>query len=174
MLWVNILGYAASASVLATFCMTTMVPLRLVAIFSNVLFAAFGALAHIYPVLVLHVILLPINVTRLLHAIAELNEQHAAVFAWAPWMAAMLARALKRKQGSYETKGCFAEWHRRVRSRHDLVALGECDLRDMRVTRCHLQSSPSKTLGWLLTHGKMLCCTAMKIKGAKWKPFIWS
>jgi len=62
---VDLLGYAASASVLITFCMSTMVPLRIVAICSNVLFAAFGALAHIYPVLILHLILLPVNVARL-------------------------------------------------------------------------------------------------------------
>jgi CRP/FNR family transcriptional regulator, cyclic AMP receptor protein len=63
---IDLLGYAASASVLITFCMSTMVPLRVVAIFSNVLFATFGALAHIYPVLVLHVVLLPVNVARLM------------------------------------------------------------------------------------------------------------
>lgn len=66
MTWIDLLGYAASASVLATFCMSTMVPLRIIAIGSNVLFIAFGAFAHIYPVLVLHVILLPVNIARLL------------------------------------------------------------------------------------------------------------
>ena len=65
MTWIDILGYAASLSVLATFCMSTMVPLRIIAIGSNVLFATFGALAHIHPVLVLHLILLPINTVRL-------------------------------------------------------------------------------------------------------------
>ena len=64
--WIDILGYAAAASVLATFCMSTMVPLRVIAIGSNVLFASFGAFAHIYPVLVLHLILLPVNITRLI------------------------------------------------------------------------------------------------------------
>lgn len=63
--WIDLLGYAASASVLITFCMSTMVPLRVVAICSNVLFATFGGLAHIYPVLVLHVVLLPVNIARL-------------------------------------------------------------------------------------------------------------
>jgi CRP/FNR family cyclic AMP-dependent transcriptional regulator len=62
----DLLGYAASASVLITFCMSTMVPLRVVAIVSNVLFATFGGLAHIYPVLVLHVVLLPVNIMRLM------------------------------------------------------------------------------------------------------------
>jgi CRP/FNR family transcriptional regulator, cyclic AMP receptor protein len=69
MSWVDLLGYTASASVLLTFCMSTMVPLRIIAICSNVLFAAFGALAHIYPVLVLHIVLLPVNIGRLTQAI---------------------------------------------------------------------------------------------------------
>ena len=63
--WIDLLGYAASASVLVTFCMSTMLPLRLVAIVSNVLFASYGAIAHIYPVLALHLILLPVNTARL-------------------------------------------------------------------------------------------------------------
>lgn len=64
--WVDLLGYAASATVLATFCMTTMLHLRLLAIGSNVLFVCFGALAHIYPVLLLHLALLPVNLARLI------------------------------------------------------------------------------------------------------------
>jgi len=66
MSWIDLLGYAASATVLATFCMTTMLHLRLLAIGSNVLFVCFGALAHIYPVLLLHLVLLPVNLARLM------------------------------------------------------------------------------------------------------------
>lgn len=62
---IEILGFAASAAVLATFMMRSMVPLRLVAIASNVLFALYGYLDQITPVLVLHLTLLPINVVRL-------------------------------------------------------------------------------------------------------------
>ena len=65
MSWIDALGYAASLTVFATFCMSTMVPLRYVAIASNVLFAAFGYVGHIYPVLILHAVLLPVNVMRL-------------------------------------------------------------------------------------------------------------
>jgi hypothetical protein len=68
--WIDLLGYAASVSVLATFCMSTMLPLRVIAIFSNILFATFGALAHIYPVLLLHVVLLPVNVARLVELLS--------------------------------------------------------------------------------------------------------
>lgn len=63
--WIDVLGYTASASVLITFCMSTMAPLRIVAICSNVLFASYGVVAHIYPVLILHAILLPVNSVRL-------------------------------------------------------------------------------------------------------------
>lgn len=59
------LGYAASSAVLASFLMRSMVPLRLVAIVSNVLFVSYGYVAHIHPVLLLHAALLPINVARL-------------------------------------------------------------------------------------------------------------
>ncbi len=61
----DLLGYIASCAVLATFLMRGMVPLRLVAIISNVLFLAFGYMQHIYPVFFLHMALLPINAWRL-------------------------------------------------------------------------------------------------------------
>jgi len=64
-LLINVLGYAASSAVLATFCMKTMRPLRILAVGSNVLFACYGFLDGIYPVLILHIILFPINVMRL-------------------------------------------------------------------------------------------------------------
>ncbi len=78
MSWIDLIGYAASASVLATFCMNTMVPLRVVAICSNILFAIFGALAHVYPVLLLHVILLPVNGVRLRQAILRQRKRGPA------------------------------------------------------------------------------------------------
>jgi hypothetical protein len=62
----DILGYAASCAVLASFLMRTMIPLRVVAIVSNILFLAFGYIQSIHPVLFLHLALLPINVWRLL------------------------------------------------------------------------------------------------------------
>ncbi|MDR3467386.1 MAG: cyclic nucleotide-binding domain-containing protein [Xanthobacteraceae bacterium] len=66
MTWVNLAGYAASLLVFATFCMRTMVPLRVAAIGSNLCFIVYGAAAGIYPVLVLHVVLLPLNGWRTL------------------------------------------------------------------------------------------------------------
>ncbi|HEY1932573.1 MAG TPA: hypothetical protein VGG99_11215 [Acetobacteraceae bacterium] len=59
-------GYVASAFVLATFCMHSMRRLRLTALASNVAFIFYAAVSHLLPVLALHCILLPVNVTRLL------------------------------------------------------------------------------------------------------------
>ena len=59
------IGYLASALVLCTFLTRTMMPLRVIALGSNLAFIAYGALLHLYPVLVLHVVLLPINAWRL-------------------------------------------------------------------------------------------------------------
>lgn len=66
MSWVDILGYGASAAVLATFCMSTMIPLRILALGSNLLFCLYGYFDHIYPVLILHTVLFPINLLRLM------------------------------------------------------------------------------------------------------------
>jgi hypothetical protein len=63
--WTDLVGFAAAFAVLASFCMTTIVSLRSVAIVSNVLFIFYGMLGHIYPVFFLHITLLPINLTKL-------------------------------------------------------------------------------------------------------------
>ena len=63
--WIEVAGYVASGLVFCTFCMKTMIPLRIVAIASNAAFIVFGYFAAIYPVLILHAILLPLNVYRL-------------------------------------------------------------------------------------------------------------
>jgi hypothetical protein len=65
MSWVDIVGYAAAFAVLGSFCMTTIVPLRILAVVSNLLFGTYGVMAHLYPVFVLHSILLPINLFKL-------------------------------------------------------------------------------------------------------------
>ena len=72
--WVDVLGYAASAAVLATFCMSTMIPLRILALASNVLFVAYGYFEHVYPVLILHAALFPVNFLRLVQFRRLIND----------------------------------------------------------------------------------------------------
>ncbi len=61
----QLLGYAAAACVFVTFYMKTMVPLRVAGIISNVLFIGYGYMELAYPVLILHIVLLPLNILRL-------------------------------------------------------------------------------------------------------------
>jgi CRP/FNR family cyclic AMP-dependent transcriptional regulator len=63
--WVEGIGYLASLLVFCTFYMKTMIPLRCVAIASNVVFMTYGLTGRIYPVFLLHAILLPLNLVRL-------------------------------------------------------------------------------------------------------------
>src|ERR671918_308526 len=67
-------GYIASALVFATFYMRTMLPLRVVAIVSNVAFLTYALIDGLTPILILHGALLPLNLLRLLQ-IRELNVQ---------------------------------------------------------------------------------------------------
>jgi hypothetical protein len=66
---IDLLGYAASALVVLTFYMKDMIPLRVAALCSNVCFLAYGGSLHLGPVIVLHVMLIPINVWRLIQAV---------------------------------------------------------------------------------------------------------
>jgi CRP/FNR family cyclic AMP-dependent transcriptional regulator len=63
--WVEGIGYLASLLVFCTFYMKTMIPLRCVAIASNVVFMTYGLTGRVYPVFVLHAVLLPLNLRRL-------------------------------------------------------------------------------------------------------------
>ena len=60
------IGFIASGLVLATFGMKDMVNLRIVAICSNVAFITYALLLDLPPILILHVILLPLNGWRLM------------------------------------------------------------------------------------------------------------
>lgn len=63
--WSEIAGFVASLLVFITFSMRTIIPLRMVAILSNVAFIAYGAGSGLLPILILHSALLPMNVFRI-------------------------------------------------------------------------------------------------------------
>jgi hypothetical protein len=76
--WIDLAGYAASALVFLAFYMKTMIPLRLVGIASNVAFITYAIGAQLYPVLLLHTILLPLNCLRLFQMRALIRKVHDA------------------------------------------------------------------------------------------------
>jgi len=59
------IGYLAASLVLAAFWMRSLSALRYVAIASNLAFIAYGYIGDLMPVLLLHMLLLPVNVFRL-------------------------------------------------------------------------------------------------------------
>lgn len=61
----EIAGYVAAVLVFLTFYMKTMIPLRIIGLCSNCAFILYGYLGGLYPVLALHIILLPLNGLRL-------------------------------------------------------------------------------------------------------------
>lgn len=71
-------GYVAAVLVLATFTMRTMIPLRLLGIGSNVAFITYGYLDDLVPVVILHAILLPLNVYRLVEIRRLIKEVERA------------------------------------------------------------------------------------------------
>jgi len=64
-MFIELIGYAAALAVAATYSMKTMIPLRTVGIVSNVLFILYGAMTLAVPILILHLVLLPLNSVRL-------------------------------------------------------------------------------------------------------------
>ena len=77
----DIIGYLASALVLATFSMRSMRPLRLMAIASNIAFIAYAVIGNMPPILMLHSILLPMNIMRLFQMDHDTAHRDAGFFA---------------------------------------------------------------------------------------------
>lgn len=76
--WVEILGYLGALVTLGTYGMKRMIPLRVTGICANCLFITYGLLAPVYPQLMLHAILLPLNTLRLREMLQLIGRVRAA------------------------------------------------------------------------------------------------
>jgi CRP-like cAMP-binding protein len=63
--WIEALGYLGALLVFGTYSMKTMIPLRIMGLCSNCIFIVYGYMAPVYPQLLLHGVLLPLNSLRL-------------------------------------------------------------------------------------------------------------
>jgi len=61
----GILGWVACALVFITFLAHEMRVLRTLAILSNIAFIAYGGLDHLWPIVALHIAMMPVNIVRL-------------------------------------------------------------------------------------------------------------
>jgi hypothetical protein len=81
----QIVAWVASVFVFFSFFMKTMIPLRIIAIVSNVTFIGYallgiplGVFDKVYPILVLHALLLPLNILRLRQMKELIRKVHEA------------------------------------------------------------------------------------------------
>ena len=85
----DLIGYLASGLVLLTFTAKSMLTLRILAILSNFAFICYGIVDSIIPILCLHLILLPLNVTRLVqllpYCVRPASGFLAHPFTWLGW-----------------------------------------------------------------------------------------
>lgn len=99
--FVEVTGYFASLLVLSTFSMRTMIPLRCSAIASNLAFLSYSYLAHLSPVFVLHLVLLPLNVWRLLQItrlLRQVRAQSADAFSIEPLLPLMTRQEFRASE----------------------------------------------------------------------------
>ena len=103
----EIVGFVAAGLVLATFVMRTMLPLRILGIASNVAFMTYGWLQELPPVLILHAILLPVNVYRLveMQRLVKVMENAAAAASDLSWMTPFMRPASFRAGDTVFRKG---------------------------------------------------------------------
>ena len=121
MLAPDALGWAAALLTLLTFVNADMRRLRLLALAANADFIAYAATAHLLPVMVLHLSLVPVNLWRLNQALQHHVHPASAPQASVPdtsrkprgWTAARRCARLPRRQAGSaappETSACDAQ-----------------------------------------------------------------
>lgn len=124
--WPTLVGYAAAAVNLATFSMRTMIPLRVMGILANLFYVTYGFFGGVYPALVLHVILLPLNIVRLrqmrqlVRKVAEASRGDLSM----DWLKPFMTGRKYRKGEVVFRKNDVAEMFYTVSGRFRLVELG--------------------------------------------------
>jgi len=112
-------GWVAAGLTLLTFVSRDMRRLRLSALAANAGFIAYGLLAGLHPVLLLHLLLAPINAYRFFESrqtkAIEANEQTEAPAASARWTRPSRRAATMRRDAFPETPTCARPRCRGVR-----------------------------------------------------------
>jgi len=107
--------------------MRTMIPLRTTGILANVLYVIYGSFGGVYPALVLHVILLPLNIVRLrqmLQLVKKVDEASRGDLSM-DWLKSFMTGRKCRKGEVIFRKGDVAtEMFYTVSGRFRLVELG--------------------------------------------------
>ena len=71
---VDLIGYVAASLVFATFYVKKIMTLRLIAVSSNIAFILYGFEGHLQPIFILHSLLLPLNLYRIIELRRGMND----------------------------------------------------------------------------------------------------
>ncbi len=71
---IEIIGYIAALLMFSTFYMKKMIPLRIAGMSSNVFFAIFAGFTGVWPLLILHICLFPLNFLRMIQMLKLVNK----------------------------------------------------------------------------------------------------
>lgn len=69
--WIEVIGYAGTGFTVAAYSAKRIIPLRITAILSSLSFLLYGLLTATYPLALMEVILLPINIFRLVELLRD-------------------------------------------------------------------------------------------------------
>jgi hypothetical protein len=74
----DVMGFAAAASSLLAVSQTPVLRTRAAAVASNLFFIVYGSMGPLYPALLLHSILLPLNLRHLVREVKARKQSRAA------------------------------------------------------------------------------------------------
>jgi uncharacterized protein YjiS (DUF1127 family) len=127
----DLVGYLASGLVLLTFTAKSMLTLRILAILSNFTFICYGVIDSIIPVLCLHTILLPLNITRLIQLLGYGQSSRPGL----RWEGTLKSNG-QEEQGHrpvVRALRLLARWREREWHRRELATMGARDFGDIAV-----------------------------------------
>jgi CRP/FNR family cyclic AMP-dependent transcriptional regulator len=78
MTWIDALGHLGALVIIATYSMKTMIPLRVAGIAGSCIFITYGYLSGTWPVLMLHLVVLPLNAVRLVQMLQLIRKVSAS------------------------------------------------------------------------------------------------
>lgn len=76
--WVEGLGFVAAFLMFTTFYMKNMIPLRIIGMSSNATFIVYAGITQVWPLLVLHTVLLPMNFYRFIQMVRLIDKVRIA------------------------------------------------------------------------------------------------
>jgi putative transposase len=136
----DLAGWLAASLTFCSFACRDMLALRMLAVLANLAFMAYGAIAGLVPVLVLHMVLLPLNVRRLL--------QGAGLDAGARAWAAQVSRATACLRRCLRLAGEASPGHGRFTEQQMVAMLREAERTSVAEVARKYQLSEQTIDGW--------------------------